>query len=160
MNMDRIYAEHGQTVFKYLMCLCGDPELAQDLTQDTFCKAIQSVHRFNGSCKVSTWLCQIAKHLWYQELDKRKRRKITHLEEDDNLASDASVEEIVLLKMEKLELFKKIHMLGDVEKEVVLYRITGELSFKEIGEILGKSENWARVTFYRAKQKLLSFMEE
>lgn len=160
MNMDRIYAEHGQTVFKYLMCLCGDPELAQDLTQDTFCKAIQSVHRFNGSCKVSTWLCQIAKHLWYQELDKRKRRKITHLEEDDNLASDASVEEFVLLKMEKLELFKKIHMLGDVEKEVVLYRITGELSFKEIGEILGKSENWARVTFYRAKQKLLSFMEE
>lgn len=160
MNMDRIYAEHGQTVFKYLMCLCGDPELAQDLTQDTFCKAIQSVHRFNGSCKVSTWLCQIAKHLWYQELDKRKRRKITHLEEDDNLASDASVEEIVLLRMEKLELFKKIHMLGDVEKEVVLYRITGELSFKEIGEILGKNENWARVTFYRAKQKLLSFMEE
>ena len=155
MNMEQIYAEHGQTVFKFLMCLCRDTELARDLTQDTFCKAIQSVHRFDGSCKVSTWLCQIAKHLWYQELDRRARRKTIPIEAMNDLPDVYSLEETVFLKLDKLELFKKIHMLGEVEKEVVLFRLTGEFSFREIGEILGKSENWARVIFYRAKQKLL-----
>ena len=154
MDIGQIYDEYGQIVYKYLLCLCHDEHLAQDLTQETFCKAIQSVHRFQGSCKVSTRLCQIAKHLWYQELDKRKRRKTTEIEEIAALPDKESMEEAVILKLEKMELYKRIHTLGDVEKEVVLFRITGELSFKEIGEILGKSENWARVTFYRAKQKL------
>ena len=154
MDIEQIYNEHGQTVFKYLMCLCRDEHLAQDLTQETFCKAIQSVHRFNGSCKVSTWLCQIAKHLWYQELDKRKRRKTTHMEEAAELPDGESLEDSVILRIEKMELYKRIHKLGEVEKEVVLFRISGEFSFKEIGELLGKSETWARVTFYRAKQKL------
>lgn len=154
MDIAQIYDEYGQMVYKYLLCLCHDEHLAQDLTQETFYKAIQSVHRFKGSCKVSTWLCQIAKHLWYQELDKRKRRKTTEIEEISELPDGESVEEAVVLKLEKMELYKRIHTLNDVEKEVVLFRITGELSFKEIGEILGKSENWARATFYRAKQKL------
>lgn len=155
MNIEQIYNEHGQIVFKYLMSLCRDEQLAQDLTQETFCKAIQSVHRFNGSCKVSTWLCQIAKHLWYQELDKRKRRRTTDLEDADVLPDASSLEDSVILKLEKIELYRRIHTLGEVEKEVVMFRISGELSFKEIGEVLGKSENWARVTFYRAKQKLM-----
>ena len=154
MDIAQVYDEYGQIVFKYLMCLCHDEHLAQDLTQETFCKAIQSVHRFKGSCKVSTWLCQIAKHLWYQELDKRKRRKTIEIKEIAELPDGESMEEAVVRKLEKMELYKRIHTLNDVEKEVVLFRITGELSFKEIGEIMGKSENWARVTFYRAKQKL------
>ena len=154
MDIAQIYDEYGQMVYRYLLCLCQDEHLAQDLTQETFCQAIQSVHRFHGSCKVSTWLCQIAKHLWYKELEKKKRRKNTTLEEIEVLPEKASFEEDVILKQEKMELYKRIHTLKDFEKEVVLFRITGELSFKEIGEILGKSENWARVTFYRAKQKL------
>lgn len=154
MDIAQIYEKYGQMVYKYLFCLCKDEHMAQDLTQETFCKAIQSVHRFKGSCKVSTWLCQIAKHLWYQELEKQKRRKTTQIEEIDVFPDEQSLENAMILKLEKLELYKRIHTLNDTEKEVVLFRITGELSFKEIGEILGKSENWARVTFYRAKHKL------
>lgn len=154
MDMDRVYQDYGGYVFKYLMSLCHDSDLAEELTQETFCRAIRSVHRFNGTCKVSTWLCQIAKHIWYQELDKRKRHMAAPLEES-HISGQHSLEDDLCLKQEKMELFKRIHILNETEKEIVLLRLTGEFSFREIGEIFGKSENWARVSFYRAKQKIV-----
>ena len=155
MKAEDIYSEYADMVFRYLMCLCHDADVAEELTQETFCRAMQSSFKVREDCKVSTWLCQIAKHVWYQELE--KRRKYTHHPLDEGLAADGdSPEEIVIRAEEKMELFQKVHALKETEKEVVLLRITGAFAFREIGELFGKSQNWARVTFYRAKQKLVA----
>lgn len=154
MDMDVIYREYADPVFKYLMTLCYDEDTAQELTQETFYQAVRSAGRYDGSCKVFTWLCQIAKHLWYRELERRRRKGTTELNE--NLASSgADLSETVSIREEKMELFRKVHILDETAKEVVLLRLTGAFSFREIGDIFGKNENWARVTFYRAKQKLV-----
>lgn len=154
MDMDAIYKEYANVVFKYLMTLCYEEDTAQELTQEVFYQAVRSSERYDGSCKVSTWLCQIAKHMWYQELDRRKRKSTSELKED-LASSDADLSEQICLKEEKMELFRKVHILDETAKEVVLLRLTGAFSFREIGDIFGKNENWARVTFYRAKQKLV-----
>lgn len=155
MKAEDIYSEYADMVFRYLMCLCHDADVAEELTQETFCRAIQSSFKVREDCKVSTWLCQIAKHVWYQDLE--KRRKHTYHPLDEDLAADGdSPEEIVIRAEDKMELFQKVHALKEMEKEVVLLRITGAFAFREIGELFGKSENWARVTFYRAKQKLVA----
>lgn len=147
---EKDFEEYGRFVFQYLMSLCGNADLAEELTQETFYRAIRSSGRFDGSCKVSTWLCQIAKHIWYQELDKRRRRKL----QQENAVEDG-LEEAYCRKEQTMEVMKAAHILGENAKEVFLLRMTGGFSFREIGEICGKSENWARVTFYRAKQKII-----
>lgn len=153
VDLDRAYREEAETVFRYLMTLCREEETARELTQETFYQAVKASGRYDGTCKVSTWLCQIAKHLWYQEVDKRRRKGTEAL--DEGLASSqGSLEEEYCIKEEKMELFKRVHVLEETAKEVVLLRLTGAFSFREIGDIFGKNENWARVTFYRAKQKL------
>ena len=150
--MEQIYKEHAQTVYKYLLSTTHDVQLAEELTQETFFRAINSIERFDGTCKMSVWLCQIAKHLWYQELVKRSRHKTQELHDD--IPSHLTVEDDVVSSSEKIELYKAIQTLDATMKEVVLLRLSGELSFAEIGAILSKNENWARVTFYRAKQKI------
>ena len=141
-------------VYKFLLSLCYEEELAEELTQETFYQAVRSVDRYDGSCKVSTWLCQIAKHLWYREMERRKRKGTSELPADME-SLEKPVEEQLLVKEEKMELFRKVHVLDEISKEIVLLRVTGAFSFKEIAELFGKNENWARVTYYRAKQKLL-----
>lgn len=153
LAMDEIYQDYAEIVFRFLVSLCNDAETARELTQETFYRAIQSSNRFNGTCKVSTWLCQIAKHVWYQELDKRKRKEKFSLTNPMN--NHASVEDEFCQKEDKMQLIKQVHILNETAKEVFLLRITGAFSFKEIAEVFGKNENWARVTFYRAKQKIL-----
>lgn len=157
LNMDLVYRDYAQYVFRFLMTLCMEEHTAEELTQETFYQAVRSANKYDGSCKVSTWLCQIAKHLWYQELDRRKRRAadpLTPAEEDTLAADTATPEQQAAVKDEKMDLFRKIHVLSEMEKEVVLLRLTGAFSFAEIGDIVGRTENWARVTFYRAKQKI------
>ena len=131
---------------------------AEELTQETFYQAVRTANKYDGSCKISTWLCQIAKHLWYQELDRRKKKQAEPLSEltaAESFPSDGPTPEQALsIKNEKMALFRRVHLLSDIEKEVVLLRLTGAFSFKEIGDIVEKTENWARVTFYRAKQKI------
>lgn len=159
MNMDEVYRKHAETVFRFLMTLCHEEETARELTQETFYQAIRSSGRYDGTCKVSTWICQIAKHLWYREIEKRKKKGTLPLDEDVGQPTEG-VEREIVIREEKMELFRKVHLLDETSKEVVLLRITGEFSFREIGEIFGKQENWARVTFYRAKQKLVKGREE
>lgn len=154
LDMDVIYREYADSIFRFLRTLCGEACTAEELTQETFYQAVKSAHKYDGTCKVSTWLCQIAKHLWYRELDKRKRKGTSMLEE--SMVSDkAGPEDELCIREEKMDVFKKVHILDETAKEVVLLRITGAFSFQEIGEIFGKNENWARVTFYRAKQKIV-----
>ena len=146
------FEEYGAFVFKYLMSLCGDADLAEELTQEAFYRAIRSAGSYDGSCKVSTWLCQIAKHLWYQELDKRRRRREKMPRESG--AVDGP-EAAYCRKEQTMKVMKAVHILEENAKEVFLLRITGGFSFQEIGEICGRNENWARVTFYRAKQRIM-----
>ena len=151
-NMDEIYRRHAQTVYKFLLSLCGDGDLAEELTQETFYQAIRSIDRFDGSCKLSVWLCQIAKHLWYQHLRKQKRE--APLPDEPPELPIPSAEEGLLEQEGRLELLRKIHALPDPQREVVYLRSFGGLTFREIGDVLGKTENWARVTFYRGKEQL------
>ncbi len=113
-NMEEIYKQYSNTVYKYLFCLTHNEDVAEDLTQETFAIAVKEINKFKGNCKVSVWLCQIAKHLCY----------------------------------------KNIQKLDNISREIIYLRMFGNLSFIEIGEILGKSSNWARVNFYRAKEKI------
>lgn len=158
LDMDAAYKDYANYVFKFLMTLCMEEHTAEELTQETFYQAVRTANKYDGSCKISTWLCQIAKHLWYQELDRRKKKQAEPLSEltaAESFPSDGPTPEQALsIKDEKMALFRRVHLLSDIEKEVVLLRLTGAFSFKEIGDIVEKTENWARVTFYRAKQKI------
>jgi len=156
-DMDAVYRAHAQTVYKFLLAQCHDPDLAEELTQETFFRAMRTMKNYDGTCKLSVWLCQIAKHLWYQWLDKRSRWQQAEL--TDEVPGQQSPEKSTLLYMEKTELYQAIHMLPEPMRELVHLRLTGEFTFAEIGRILGKSENWARTTFYRAKQKIMEEME-
>ena len=151
-DMDAIYRSHAQTVYKFLLAQCRDPDLAEELTQETFYRAVCSIDRFDGSCKLSVWLCQIAKHLWYQHL--RKRQKETVPLETAPETPVPSAEDGVLDQEGRLTLLRQIHRLPEPQREVIYLRAFGNLSCREIGDVLGKTENWARVTFYRTKEKL------
>ncbi|RJE48909.1 MULTISPECIES: sigma-70 family RNA polymerase sigma factor [unclassified Dehalobacter] len=155
-RIEEIYKEHARSVYKFLLSLSHDVDTAEELTQETFYRAVYSIHKYNGSCKISVWLCQIAKHVWYQELRKRNRNAAQELTED--IPESSTPEQSALLTSDKLFLYKAIHTLSEPMREVVHMRLSGEFSFSEIGEVLGKSENWARTTFYRAKQKIMEVL--
>ena len=121
--------------------------------QETFLKAIEYIDSYNGSCKISTWLCQIAKHLLYQHWQKSGR--IQFEETDDTLKAADSTETHAIARMELTDVWDKLLNLPSDMKSVVEFRVLGDFSYKEIGKMLGKSENWARVTFYRAKMILI-----
>ena len=137
------------------MTLCRNESLAEELTQETFYQAVQSVERYDGTCRVSTWLCQIGKHMWQRELRRQRRPVTLTADAGENVVSPVKTPEEQITERETvIDVMKRIHALPELEKQVVLLRINMELPFREIGEILGKSESWARVTFFRAKQKL------
>ncbi|MDY2813262.1 MAG: sigma-70 family RNA polymerase sigma factor [Dorea sp.] len=155
-SMDEIYQKYARTVYKYLLSRTQNEALAEELTQETFYQAIQSIDRFEGKCKLSTWLCAIAKHqlLSYQ----RKHPPQDNLEETSS--SVESAEDKVLGSMNYVELMKRLHLCPEPFREILYMRIFGNLSFKEIGEIMGQTENWARVTYYRGKEKLKKGLSE
>jgi RNA polymerase sigma-70 factor (ECF subfamily) len=154
--MEEIYQQYAQTVYRYLLSLTRDADLAEELTQETFYQAIRSIDRFDGSCKLSTWLCAIAKRVLFSW--RRKHPVQEELAEDAGLMSSAEAE--VLQQQGRMELLRQIHGLPEPGREVMYLRIFGGLSFAEIGQVLGKSENWARVTYYRVKEKLRKEVSE
>ena len=149
-DMEQVYRQHARTVYKFLLAQCRDEHLAEELTQETFYQAVRSADRFDGSCKVSVWLCQIAKHLWYQHLRKQKRETGGEIPETPL----PSAEEGLLEREGRMDLLRLVHELPEPAREVVYLRAFGGLSFREIGDVVGRTENWARVTFYRCKEKL------
>lgn len=153
-DMDEIYDKYARMVYKFLLARTGNCDLAEELTQETFYRAVYSLKTYDGTCRVSTWLCQIAKHVWMQELEKRKKYQADELPVD-LIFEGAGAEETVLMAERKLALMKKLHQVKEPAREVMYLRIFGELSFGEIGEIMGQSETWARVTFYRGKKELM-----
>lgn len=155
-DLEKLYREYFETVYKYLFSVTRNADLSEELTQETFYQALKTYDSFRGDSKVSVWLCQIAKHLWYKEYKKISRQSSDSLEDlSDLIPSDNQVEQTVMDSDAKLQLYQKIQMLDEKTREVIYLRLTGELSFCEIGEILEKNETWARVTFYRGKQKMM-----
>lgn len=150
-DMEKAYRQHAQTVYKFLLAKTRNEHLAEELTQETFCQAVKSVNRFDGTCKVSVWLCQIAKHLWYQHL---RKRETPVPPEDLPDTPGPSAEEGLLEREGRMDLLRLVHALPEPRREVVYLRAFGGLSFREIGDVMGKTETWARVTFYRSKESL------
>lgn len=159
-NIKSIYEDNVRAVYKYLFCLTHNADMAEELTQETFYQATKGIDSFRGECKISVWLCQIAKRLWYKELKRQKQKEIPLSEITEEIGSFDNIENDYLLNVEKVELFRLLHNIDVTTREVMYLRLTGELSFTEIGDIMGKTENWARVTFYRGKQKLMKGREE
>ena len=138
-----------KTVYKYIFCLCNNKSLAEEVTQETFYIAMKSINKFRGECKIQVWLCQIAKHLLYKE--RKRKRKMVLISMDSEIGeikSDVNVEAEIIEREEKAELYKQIQKLNGPTKELVFLRLTTELTFKDIAQILGKTEAWTRVEFY------------
>lgn len=151
--MDEIYKDYAQTVYKYLLSLTRDEALAEELTQETFYQAIRTCDRYDGSCSLPTWLCAIAKNAL-----RTYRRKHPPQEDIDDIPEEAfaqpSAESGAVASEDRVALFRRLHELPEPYREILYLRIFGGLSFREIGEVQGRTENWARVTFYRSKEKL------
>ena len=159
-SMEDIYQSYAKTVYKFLLSRTHDPDLAEELTQETFCQAIRSINRFDGSCQISTWLCAIAKNLWFSYQRKHPPTEPLQDNIDEKMSASASAESQAIDAVTRVELMKKLHVCPEPFREVLYLRIFGNLSFREIGEIMEKTENWARVTFYRGKEKLRKELEE
>ena len=154
-NIEEIYEEYSNTLYKYLFCLTHDEEVAEDLTQDVFAIAMDKIDTFKGQCKLSVWLCQIGKHLWYKQLKKDKKyKKISINEINENEIISENIEEAILIQEEKLKLYKDIQKLKEPYRDVIYLKLSGNLNFIEIADIIKKTPNWVRVTYFRAKQKL------
>lgn len=151
--MDELYQHNARMVYRFLFSRCKDAQLSEDLTQETFLRAFESMERFDGSCKLSTWLCQIARHILLQYYEKNGRIIPTELSEEFPAKDD--VERQVLRRIELDDVFHKLQTLPASMRQVVYLRALEGLSYQEIGAIMGKSENWARVNFFRAKAQLL-----
>lgn len=153
-NMEEIYKDYFKTVNKYLFCLTHNDDISEELTQETFYRAVKKINTYKGECKISVWLCQIAKNLWYDKC--RRDKRLVHIEENElfNIQTLNNIEDDIISKEGKSLLNKKIQKLDEKTREVIYLRIVGELTFKEIGVIMNKTENWARVTFYRGKNKM------
>ena len=152
-DIQRNYQEYARTVYKYLLSLTRDEQTAEELTQETFFQAIKSCEKYDGSCSMPTWLCAIAKNALHTY-----RRKHPPQENIDDIPEDTfsipSADDGAEASDERVRLFRRLHELPEPYREVLYLRIYGGLSFREIGEVHSKTENWARVTFYRGKEKL------
>lgn len=155
-EIEQIYKKYYTVVYKYLFCLTHNSDIAEELTQETFYKMIKKIDTFKGNSKLSVWLCEIAKNLWYDELRKKKYQTVSYdeIEVSNSTAYKQNVENNYINKEEFDETTKRIENLDNLSKRVLYLRLNSDMSFKEIGDILGKTETWARVTFYRAKQKI------
>ncbi len=152
-DMEEIYKKYMPQVYRFLFSLCRDSHLAEELTQETFFQALKSIDNFRGDCKLYVWLCSIAKRLWYKELRKKDREKPAGAKEDI-ISADTNAEDSAIQKIQVIELYKILHSFEEPLREVMYLRLNGNFTFKEIGDIMGKDENWARVTFYRGKLRI------
>ena len=153
-DMEQVYREHSRLVYRYLLSRTKDADVAEELTQETFYRAVKGSERFDGSCRVSTWLVGIAKNLLRERLRRQPESELT-----EAAMAAAAAESEALSSLTRLELLQRLHSLPEPAREVVYLRSFGGFSFKEIGEATGNSEHWARVTFYRAKERLNKEME-
>ena len=155
-NFEKIYSEYYDTVYRYLLSLCKDEAWAEEITQESFFKALKGIDRFRGECRLSVWLCQIAKNTFYTEVRKKNRQADYPLEQ---LEDSGNTEQGFCDRETAFELHKLLHQLENPYKEVFWMRTFGELSFAQIASLWGRTESWARVTYHRAKAKIREGMK-
>lgn len=160
MNIEELYRTYFDIVYRYIRSISQDGSLAEEVTQETFFKALEKIDQFRGDCDVRVWLCQIAKNTLYDHLKKQKKQLLgdEKLEKAESAGGEL-LEEKLAQRSQAMEIHKVLHRLSEPYKEVFSLRIFGELTFREIGMLFGKSENWARVTYYRARVKIREELE-
>ena len=151
-DFQEVYNLYFRDVYRYALSLCRNESVAEEITQETFFKALAKLDSFDGRCKVSVWLCQIAKNTYISMCRRNK-----HLENNSHAEltpSNGNIEEIIFDKETAFAIHKVLHTLEEPYKEVFSLRTFGELSFKQIAELFEKTEAWARVTYHRARLKI------
>ena len=160
-DFEKVYKEYFNDVYLYIKRLSGDEHIAEDITSETFFKALKSIDSFRGECEIRVWLCQIAKNSYYTYI--KKNSKIQNVEETEliNLPDNKNnVADDVANKMQALVIQKILEELEEPYREVFMWRVYAELSFKEIAGIFNKNENWACVTYHRARNQIKKRLEE
>lgn len=157
-SLEEIYRKYSRNVYLFLLGKTCNADLAEELTQETFFCAVEGISKFQGKSSVLTWLCGIANHLWLKYLRDRKPQE--DLSNYENDFKTSSIEDEVFVQWENVEVLKVLHKLKEPIREVMYLRLIGEVSFAQIGEIMGQSENWARVNFYRGKKRIMEEMKQ
>lgn len=150
LEAEAVYRQYWDLIYGYLLRLCRDGDLAQELTQETFFQALKKQNQFRGDSGIGTWLCAIAKNQYYSALRKRKTLSLDDAPERAGPDFSDGVADHSLA----MSAYKALHHLAEPYREVFTLRTFCELGHRDIAELFGKSESWARVTYYRAKQML------
>lgn len=158
-ELDEIYRLYAADVYRFVLRLCRNETLAEDILQDTMLKAVMQIDKFQGRCSLRTWLCTIARNEYLNHVKRADNRNLP-LEEALTLDADEPIEQRVQDAMLSREIHRILHTLDEPYKEIFTLRVFAELKFEEIGALFGKSGNWARVTFFRAKEKIIQKMEQ
>lgn len=158
MEFDDIYRRYFRDVYRFSLSLSQDGAMAEEIAQDTFFKALKALNKFDGSKDIRAWLFTIARNAWYSYCRAHKR---TLSQEDlpQDLADSVRIEERIEDEESAFAIHQFLHSMEEPYKEVFSLRVFGELPFEKIGRLFGKSANWARVTFYRAKVQIIEHME-
>lgn len=146
-DFDKIYTEYFPLVYKFVLSLCRNPSLAEEITQETFFKALKNADRFNRKCKMTTWLCKIAKNAYFDYCKKHKKNRSSL----GFLPAEEDMEARFADKETAYAIHKALHTLNEPYREVFWLRAFGEMPFLQIAALFEKTEGWARVTYYRAK---------
>ncbi len=152
-NVEEIYKKYANVIKNYIFLITRDKDLSEEIMQETFIVAINQINKFRGDCEISVWLCSISKKILYKKTHKNISGNKISIDELE-IADSKDIEEEYINNNNKLKLYEALQNLDADTREVMYLRLTGDLTFKEIGSILHKTENWARVTFFRGKQKL------
>ncbi len=156
-DFEEIYAKYYSSIYRYLLSITKNSNLAEEITQETFYKALKNIKKYNPKYEMFTWLCNIAKNTYFSLY--KKNKKNTELESEVPDTAKDIINRIIDSETNE-EILKIIHELEEPYKEVFTLRIYGDLSFKQIGNIFNKTESWARVTFYRSKIKIKERLDE
>ena len=157
MEFEKIYTTYFRDVFLYIRRLSDNEHIAEEITSETFFKAISSIESFRGDCDIRVWLCQIAKNCYFTYL--KKTQRIDSIEDIEIAEQSENFEERFFQKDAAMQIQKVLHDIPDPYKEVFMWRVFAEMSFKQIGQIFHKSENWACVTYHRARKMIKERLE-
>ena len=160
-EFENIYKTYFNDVYLYIRRLSNDEYIAEEITSETFFKAMRSIEGFRGDCDIRVWLCQIAKNCYYSYL--KKTGRIDHIERIELLSlsiANESVEEQFIHQDEAMRIHKLLQSISSPYREVFMWRVYAEMSFKQIGQLFSKSENWACVTYHRARNKIKKRLED
>lgn len=161
MEFEEIYNTYFKDVYLYILRLSGNAHIAEEITSDTFFKAMNAVEKFRGDCDIRVWLCQIAKNCYYSFLKKNRREESVEELDLQNVADPrACLEEQFSDRETTVQIQGLLHDLPEPYKEVFMWRTFADLSFKQIGQIFHKTDNWACVTYHRARTMLRKGLEE